>query len=258
MNFCERDYGPYRIYAAALEAPERACYVAAVVVGRRGGTVGEPLEAFRDTRLANGFPWPSPDDALRFAIVKARSAACLIAAWACKALGLPIAGRRCWSRTEWGSHHEVRLRARSCEAVAATVRRKYLQLTVTSDYPPGEPDGYELDIKGGTKAERDAAMAWAKKYAERLTYKPTRWKRIAAPNLPTATSAASRAEACAAWVGVPPKAPVMTLWQKLRDAYRRQDKFSLGFGVVSGIILTVAGKAARPATSPRETRLEPC
>ena len=73
MNFCERDVGPYRIYAAALEAPERAGYIAAVVVSRRGGTLADPLEAFRDMRLANGHPWPSPDTALGFAIVKAKS-----------------------------------------------------------------------------------------------------------------------------------------------------------------------------------------
>jgi len=73
MNFCEEDCGPYRIYAAALEASQRAGYVAAVVISRRGGTLDDPLEAFRDTSLANGHPWPSPDDALRFAIVKARS-----------------------------------------------------------------------------------------------------------------------------------------------------------------------------------------
>jgi hypothetical protein len=73
MNFTERDEGPYRIYAAALEATEPAGYVAAVVVSRRGGTLDDPLEAFRDTRLANGYPWPSPDAALAFAIVKARS-----------------------------------------------------------------------------------------------------------------------------------------------------------------------------------------
>ena len=70
MNFCERDVGPYRIYAAA---PERAGYVAAVVVSRRGGTLADPLEAFRDMRLANGHPWPSPDTALGFAIIWAKS-----------------------------------------------------------------------------------------------------------------------------------------------------------------------------------------
>lgn len=73
MHFRERDEGPYRIYAVALEAPDRAGYVAAVVVSRRGGTLDNPLEAFRDTSLANGYPWPSPDEALAFAIVKARS-----------------------------------------------------------------------------------------------------------------------------------------------------------------------------------------
>ena len=58
--------------------------------------------------------------------------------------------------------------------VTAAVRRKFPQLTVTSDYPPGEPNSYTLDIKGGMKAGRDAAMAWAKKYAEGRTYRPTR------------------------------------------------------------------------------------
>jgi len=52
------------------------------------------------------------------------------------------------------------------EAVAAAVRRKFPQLTVTSDYPGGEIDGYTLDIKGGTKAEPAEALTWAKKYAD--------------------------------------------------------------------------------------------
>jgi hypothetical protein len=73
MNFCERDAGPYRIYAAALEAPGCTGYVAAVVVSRRGGTLDDPLEAFRDMKLANGHAWPSPDTALGFAVIKARS-----------------------------------------------------------------------------------------------------------------------------------------------------------------------------------------
>jgi len=60
------------------------------------------------------------------------------------------------------------------EAVAAAVRRKYPKLTITSEYPAGDPYAWDLDIKGGTKAERDAAMAWAKKYAEGRTYRPTK------------------------------------------------------------------------------------
>jgi len=51
---------------------------------------------------------------------------------------------------------------------------QYPQLTVTSDYPPGEPNSYALDIKGGTKAERDEAMAYARKYAEGRQHKPTK------------------------------------------------------------------------------------
>ena len=52
------------------------------------------------------------------------------------------------------------------EAVAAAVRRKYPALGVESAYSPGDVDSWKLDIKGGTKAERDEAMAWAQKYAE--------------------------------------------------------------------------------------------
>jgi hypothetical protein len=73
MNFGERDEGPYRIYAAALEASEGMGYVAAAVISRRGGTIDDPLEAFRDTSMANGYAWPSPDTALAFAIIKAKS-----------------------------------------------------------------------------------------------------------------------------------------------------------------------------------------
>ena len=60
------------------------------------------------------------------------------------------------------------------EPVAATVRRKFPQLTVTSDYPGGQVDGYVLDVKGGTKAGRDAAMTWAKKFAEGWKRRPTK------------------------------------------------------------------------------------
>ncbi len=73
MQFGERDEGPYRIYAVALEAGEGAGYVAAAVISRRGGTLDDPLEAYRDTNMANGYAWPSADAALAFAIVKARS-----------------------------------------------------------------------------------------------------------------------------------------------------------------------------------------
>lgn len=59
------------------------------------------------------------------------------------------------------------------EAVAAAVRRKYPKLQVTSDLPiKGGPDKWRLDIKGGTKAERDAAMDFARRFAEGWLHKP--------------------------------------------------------------------------------------
>lgn len=44
--------------------------------------------------------------------------------------------------------------------------RKYPKREVTSDSPPANIDGCTLDVKGGTKAERDAAMDFAKRFAE--------------------------------------------------------------------------------------------
>ena len=52
------------------------------------------------------------------------------------------------------------------EAVAAAVRRKYPQLQVESDHKPGEVNGWTLDLKGGTKAERDEATEFARRFAE--------------------------------------------------------------------------------------------
>ena len=60
------------------------------------------------------------------------------------------------------------------EAVAAAVRRRYPKLTITSDSPAGEVDGWQLDITGGTKAERDKAMEFAKRFAEGWLHKPTK------------------------------------------------------------------------------------
>ena len=76
MIFDERTEGDYRIYAGALEAPRGHGYIAAVVVNRvRGvglGTDRAPREAFRDDSLACGHRWLSPDEALSYALNKAR------------------------------------------------------------------------------------------------------------------------------------------------------------------------------------------
>jgi len=62
--------GEYRIYAGAIEATNSAGYLAALVVSRIGGQNGRPKEAFRDTQLAAGYRWDSPQDALRYALMK--------------------------------------------------------------------------------------------------------------------------------------------------------------------------------------------
>ena len=76
MIFDERSEGDYRIYAGALEAPRGQGYIAAVVVNRvRGIGIGidsAPREAYRDDSLACGHRWLSPDEALSYALSKAR------------------------------------------------------------------------------------------------------------------------------------------------------------------------------------------
>ena len=68
MHFQEVDAGDFRIYAGAIEKQQRCGYVAAVVVMRHGSAAGLREEAFRDESLAGGFVWPTPNEALRFAI----------------------------------------------------------------------------------------------------------------------------------------------------------------------------------------------
>lgn len=72
MHFDEREEGDYRIYAGALEAPRGGGYIAAVVVKRVRGACGAQREAYRDESLACGHRWPSPQDALLYALDKAR------------------------------------------------------------------------------------------------------------------------------------------------------------------------------------------
>jgi len=72
MRFQESHEGDYRIYVGALEAPRGDGYIAALVVNRVRGTEGKNREAFRDDSLACGYRWPSPDEALHYALTRAR------------------------------------------------------------------------------------------------------------------------------------------------------------------------------------------
>lgn len=71
MHFHETTEGDYRIFAGAIEAPpSRGGYLAALVVSRAGGQRTAQREAYRDTALAAGYAWPSPDEALRYALLR--------------------------------------------------------------------------------------------------------------------------------------------------------------------------------------------
>jgi hypothetical protein len=72
MRFDECHEGDYRIYAGALDAPRGDGYIAALVVSRVHGAAGPQREAFRDESLACGHRWPSPDEALQYAMTRAR------------------------------------------------------------------------------------------------------------------------------------------------------------------------------------------
>jgi hypothetical protein len=70
--FDERSEGDYRIYAGALEAPRGQGWIAAVVVNRVRGIGNAPREAYRDDSVACGHRWLSPDEALSYALNRAR------------------------------------------------------------------------------------------------------------------------------------------------------------------------------------------
>lgn len=76
MQFDECQVGDYRVFVGALEAPRGDGYIAALVVSRVQGlqaaSVSRPREAFRDDSLACGYRWPSADQAIQYAMNRAR------------------------------------------------------------------------------------------------------------------------------------------------------------------------------------------
>ena len=72
MRFNEAHEGDYRIYVGAVESTRGDGYIAVVVVKRlQGGSVDAGV-AFRDDSLACGYRWPSADEALHYAMNRAR------------------------------------------------------------------------------------------------------------------------------------------------------------------------------------------
>jgi hypothetical protein len=70
MRFHEETEGDYRIYAGAVEAPQGAGYIAAVVVRRE--QCQPPQVAWRDDSVACGYRWASPEQAIAYALTRAR------------------------------------------------------------------------------------------------------------------------------------------------------------------------------------------
>ncbi len=72
MQFDERRIGDHRIYAGAIESRNGDGYTAALIVERR--CIGQRTrETFRDEHLACGHRWPTPSEALAFALQKGRA-----------------------------------------------------------------------------------------------------------------------------------------------------------------------------------------
>jgi hypothetical protein len=72
MRFNECHEGDYRIYVGALEAPRGDGYIAALIVNRERCAPGANREAFRDESLACGYRWRSADEAIHYAMNRAR------------------------------------------------------------------------------------------------------------------------------------------------------------------------------------------
>ncbi len=71
MRFQEITEGDYRIYAGAVEAPRGDGYIAALIVNRVQGATSH-REAYRDESVACGYRWRSADEAISYALTRAR------------------------------------------------------------------------------------------------------------------------------------------------------------------------------------------
>ncbi len=72
MRFNDCHEGDYRIFVGAVEAPRGDGYIAALIVNRVRGVQGKNAEAFRDDSLACGYRWRSADEAMHYAMNRAR------------------------------------------------------------------------------------------------------------------------------------------------------------------------------------------
>lgn len=69
MHFDEQVVGSFRIYAGAMET--LGGYMAAAVVKQMKGAEGMP-EVYRNEAMAGGHRFGTPDEALKYAVTKAK------------------------------------------------------------------------------------------------------------------------------------------------------------------------------------------
>lgn len=72
MQFVECEEGEYRIFVGAVEAARGDGYNAAVVVNHLAACDARPREVFRDDCLACGYRWRTADEAIAYALLRAR------------------------------------------------------------------------------------------------------------------------------------------------------------------------------------------
>jgi hypothetical protein len=72
MQFAESTEGEYRIFVGALEAPGGDGYTAALVVKHHPLGVPASQPAYRDDSVACGYRWPTPAEALSYALSRGR------------------------------------------------------------------------------------------------------------------------------------------------------------------------------------------
>jgi hypothetical protein len=72
MKFEETCEGDYRIFVGALESPKGDGFIAALIVNRVRGPKDSLREAFRDDSLACGYRWRTADEAMHYALNRAR------------------------------------------------------------------------------------------------------------------------------------------------------------------------------------------
>ena len=76
MRFEECKEGEYKIFVGALDAPRGEGYIAAVVVNRVKADEGRlrevQREVWRDDSLACGYRWKSAEEAIGYAMQRAR------------------------------------------------------------------------------------------------------------------------------------------------------------------------------------------